>query len=66
MPLHYNSSSGHFEGSLPDATAAAGGHSKGSGGSYAYKYIIDNDWRCREDQPTVRDEHGNANHQLVA
>ena len=30
-------------------------------GSYQYKFIVDNEWRCATAQPTVRDEMGNIN-----
>ncbi len=30
-------------------------------GSHQYKFIIDGQWRCAEDQPKVKDNHGNLN-----
>jgi hypothetical protein len=33
-------------------------------GSYQYKFIVDNQWVCADDQPKVRDNHGNWNNNI--
>ena len=47
----------HFEYRLAHDTLAPG--------EYQYKYIVDGQWRCADDQDKVRDEHGNQNNQIV-
>jgi len=34
-------------------------------GEYEYKYIVDGQWRCADDQEKVRDLHGNLNNKIV-
>jgi len=31
---------------------------------YQYKFIIDDDWRCDEQQPMVKDDFGNTNNYI--
>lgn len=33
-------------------------------GAYQYKFIVDNQWLCAEDQPKVRDNSGNWNNKV--
>lgn len=34
-------------------------------GTYQYKFIVDGQWRCADDQEKVKDEHGNENNRVV-